>query len=157
MCLCRQPSLANEELTGWFCPDLTEGNKGLRNNHVSSALAKLSSWVQKKHRTQRHVLSTAAQGGAGNPPFLSPSPKTFLVLCLEAGTHPQHRPGYRLGMDRAEGLEIPALVSEVLPRMHKRVFSPKTSFENVFSQGKIFVKLLNLSQDVLYELQALLN
>lgn len=59
-------------------------------------------------------------------------------------------------MDHAEGLGIPGL-SEVFPHMHKRAFSQKTSFENVFSQGKVFVKLFNLSQDVLDELHALLN
>lgn len=62
--------------------------------------------MQKKHQTQHHVLSTAARGGAGNPPLLDPSPKTFLVLCLEAGARPQHHPSYRLGMDHAEGLGI---------------------------------------------------
>lgn len=43
------------------------------------------------------------------------------------------------------------------PTCTRECFPQKTSFENVFSQGKVFVKLFNLSQDVLDELHALLN
>ena len=51
-----QPSLASFEIHGQFCPSLREDRKSLRNNSISSALSKISSWVQKRNQDERPML-----------------------------------------------------------------------------------------------------
>lgn len=158
-----QLALASFEVHSQFCPNLREDKKSHRNSYISSALAKISSWVQRRNQNKRPVLRQLYVMGRGGE-FSSPR---CLAECISAPaadtlpgrqhghTWPQHHPSHQLSMDHAEGQKLPWFISKVFPHTCKRCFCCLSVFSEFFFliyvvEEKHFFKLLNLRQDGFY-------
>lgn len=152
-----QPSRATFEVCGQFCPNLRKDRKSLRNNSISSALAKISSWVQKRNQDECPVLRELwvmpclPSEEQGNPPLLAPLPIAFLLLqltrCLGGST--AHVaigtvPATNLAWTTWRNRNSRHSSAKFSPALTKEGFFPQTSFFlNLFCGAKHFFKLLN--------------